>query len=44
MLASKALWKNKNKKEVKKDLLSKMAPPIVRSCSMTSLECWEETY
>ena len=28
MLASKVLQKNKNKKEVKNDLLSMMAPPI----------------
>jgi hypothetical protein len=28
MLASKVLQKNKNKKEVKNDLLSKMAPPL----------------
>jgi len=35
MLASKVLRKNKNKKEVKNDLLSKMAPPIVQSCSTT---------
>jgi len=28
MLASKVLRKNKNKKEVKNDLLSKMAPPL----------------
>ena len=27
MLASKVLQKNKNKKEVKNDLLSKLAPP-----------------
>ena len=33
MLASKVLRKNKNKKEVKNDLLSKMAPPILQSCS-----------
>ena len=33
MLFSKVLQKNKNKKEVKNDLLSKMAPPVVRSCS-----------
>ena len=33
MLASKVLQKNKNKKEVKNDLLSMMAPPIVRRCS-----------
>ncbi|MDC1030229.1 hypothetical protein OAR07_02995 [Flavobacteriaceae bacterium] len=35
MLASKVLQKNKNKKEVKNDLLSMMAPPIVQSCSTT---------
>ena len=33
MLASKVLRKNKNKKEVKIDLLSKMAPPFIQSCS-----------
>ena len=33
MLASKVLQKNKNKKEVKNDLLSMMAPPIDKSCS-----------
>ena len=33
MLASMVLRKNKIKKEVKNDLLSKMAPPIVQSCS-----------
>ena len=36
MLASKVLRKNKNKKEVKNDLLSNMAPPLVQSCSTTS--------
>ena len=36
MLASKVLRRNKNKKEVKNDLLSNMAPPIVQSCSITS--------
>ena len=35
MLASKDLRKNKNKKEVKNDPLSTMAPPIIRSCSTT---------
>ena len=33
MLASKVLRSNKNKKEVKNDLLSNMAPPINQSCS-----------
>jgi hypothetical protein len=33
MLASKVLKSNKNKKEVKNDLLSNMAPPIIQSCS-----------
>ena len=33
MLASKVLQKNKNKKEVKNDLLSMMAPPVIQSCS-----------
>ena len=37
MLASKVLRKNKNKKEVKNDLLSNMAPPIVQSCSTKSI-------
>ena len=36
MLASKVLKSNKNKKEVKNDLLSNMAPPIVQSCSTIS--------
>ena len=36
MLASKVLQKNKNKKEVKNDLLSKMAPPVIQSCRTTS--------
>ena len=31
--ASKVLGKSKNKKEVKNDLLSNMAPPITRSCN-----------
>ena len=35
MLASKVLRKNKNKKEVKNDLMSKFAPPIIQSCSTT---------
>ena len=35
ILASKVLRKNKNKKEVKNDLLSKMAPPIIQRCSTT---------
>jgi hypothetical protein len=37
MLDSKVLQKNKNKKEVKNDLLSKMAPPVVKSCSYNSI-------
>jgi len=36
MLVSKVLKSNKNKKEVKNDLLSKMAPPIIKSCSTIS--------
>ena len=36
MLASKVLKSGKNKKEVKNDLLSNMAPPIDRSCSSIS--------
>ena len=35
ILVSKVLRKNKNKKEVKNDLLSMMAPPITQSCSTT---------
>ena len=35
ILVSKVLRKNKNKKEVKNDLLSKMAPPVNESCSTT---------
>ena len=37
MLASKVLRKNKNKKEVKNDPLSRMAPPIVQRCSISEL-------
>jgi len=33
MLVCKVLQKNKNKKEVKNDLLSNMAPLIIQSCS-----------
>ena len=33
MLATNVLKSNKNKKEVKNDLLSIMAPPIIQSCS-----------
>jgi hypothetical protein len=33
MLATNVLKSNKNKKEVKNDLLSMMAPPIDKSCS-----------
>ena len=36
MLASKVLKGIKKKKEVKNDLLSNMAPPIIQSCSTTS--------
>ena len=36
MLASKVLKSNKNKKEVKNDLLSNMAPPIIQSCNTIS--------
>ena len=35
MLATYVLKSGKNKKEVKNDLLSKMAPPIIESCSTT---------
>lgn len=34
--ASKVLKSGKNKKEVKNDLLSMMAPPIIKSCSTIS--------
>ena len=34
MLASKVLKGIKKKKEVKNDLLSNMAPPIIQSCSV----------
>ena len=37
MLASKVLKDIKKKKEVKNDLLSNMAPPIVQSCSTKSI-------
>ena len=36
MLASKVLKGIKKKKEVKNDLLSNMAPPIIQSCSIIS--------
>jgi hypothetical protein len=36
MLATNVLKSSKNKKEVKNDLLSMMAPPIVQSCSTIS--------
>ncbi len=36
MLATNVLKSGKNKKEVKKDLLSKMAPPVIQSCSTIS--------
>jgi hypothetical protein len=35
MLATNVLKSSKNKKEVKNDLLSMMAPPILQSCSTT---------
>ena len=35
MLASKVLKSNKNKKEVKNDLLYNMASPVIQSCSIT---------
>ena len=35
MLATNVLKSSKNKKEVKNDLLSMMAPPIIQSCSRT---------
>ena len=37
MLASKVLQKNKNKKEVKNDLLSKMAPLTDERCSYNAM-------
>jgi hypothetical protein len=36
MLATNVLKSGKNKKEVKNDLLSNMAPPINQSCSTIS--------
>jgi len=36
MLATHVLKSGKNKKEVKNDLLSMMAPPIIQSCSTIS--------
>jgi hypothetical protein len=36
MLATNVLKSGKNKKEVKNDLLSMMAPPVIQSCSPTS--------
>jgi hypothetical protein len=36
MLATNVLKSGKNKKEVKNDLLSNMAPPIIQSCSIIS--------
>ena len=36
MLASKVLKGIKKKKEVKNDLLSNMAPPIIQSCNIIS--------
>jgi hypothetical protein len=36
MLVSNVLKSGKNKKEVKNDLLSMMAPPIIQSCSTIS--------
>ena len=37
MLASKVLQKNKNKKEVKNDLLSKMAPLSLERCNYNTI-------
>ena len=39
MLATNVLKSNKNKKEVKNDLLSMMAPPIIQSCSTAQSIC-----
>jgi len=36
MLSTNVLKSGKNKKEVKNDLLSMMAPPIIKRCSTTS--------
>ena len=36
MLANKGVKSRKNKKEVKNDLLSNMAPPIIQSCNTIS--------
>jgi len=38
MLETNVLKSGKNKKEVKNDLLSIMAPPIIQSCSTTNFE------
>jgi len=38
MLASKVLKSGKKRQEVKNDLLSNMAPPIIQSCSTISFE------
>ena len=37
MLASKVLKSGKKRKEVKNDLLSNIAPPIIQSCSISEL-------
>jgi hypothetical protein len=37
MLASKVLKSGKKRQEVKNDLLSNMAPPIIQSCSTKSI-------
>ena len=39
LLATHVLKSGKNKKEVKNDLLSMMAPPIIQSCSTTLSIC-----
>ncbi|MGB2387041.1 MAG: hypothetical protein ACPH8A_07540, partial [Flavobacteriaceae bacterium] len=39
MLATNVLKSGKNKKEVKNDLLSIMAPPLIQRCSITSSTC-----
>ena len=39
MLETNVLKSNKNKKEVKNDLLSMIAPPIIQSYSMNKIKC-----
>ena len=39
MMSTNVLKSNKYKKEVKNDLLSNMAPPVIQSCSMNKTKC-----